>query len=63
LSRQPCIFRQTDLTRALKGTRAAGIEIDHIAIDKNGRIMVFPREPSVALREGKADANEWDDVT
>jgi hypothetical protein len=39
------MFRQTDLTRALKGTRAAGIEVARIEI-LDGRIIVVPGKPN-----------------
>jgi hypothetical protein len=54
------MFRQTDLTRALKGARAAGIEISRVEIDRDGRIVVV-----VAKREkdsGIVEYNEWDAV-
>ena len=63
MSRQPCMFRQTDLTRALKGTRAAGIEIDRIEIDKHGKIVVFPRKGAEdnadAIGEKITDLDKW----
>jgi hypothetical protein len=46
LSRRPCPFRETDLKRALKGALAAGMEIARIEIDKDGRIIVVPGEPT-----------------
>jgi hypothetical protein len=60
LIRRPSMFRQTDLTRALKGARAAGIEISRVEIDRDGRIVVV-----VAKREkdsGIVEYNEWDAV-
>ena len=63
LSRRPCQFKQTDLTRALKGTRAAGIEIDRIEIDKDGKIVVFPRKGAEdnadAIGEKITDLDKW----
>jgi hypothetical protein len=41
-------FRQRDLVRALKGTKAAGLEVSKVEIDKDGRIVVIigkPEEP------------------
>jgi hypothetical protein len=63
LSRRPCIFRQTDLTRALKGALAAGMEIARVEIDKDGRIVVVTRkEHGGPGGDGKGE-NEWDSVT
>ena len=61
LSRRPSMFRQTVLTRALKGARAAGIEIGRVEIDRDGRIVLVvtkPAEDSDVLGEH----NEWDTV-
>jgi hypothetical protein len=35
---RPAIFRQADLTRALKAAQAAGLEVRSIAVDKDGRL-------------------------
>jgi len=40
LSRRPSKFRQTDLTRAVKGTRAAGLEIQRVEVDADGKIVL-----------------------
>jgi hypothetical protein len=34
-------FRQRDVTRAVKGTVAAGCAIDRVEIDERGKIVVF----------------------
>jgi hypothetical protein len=62
LSRRPCIFRQTDLTRALKGARAAGIEIERFEIDKDGKIVVVAQKSPESPRDGEDVRNEWDDA-
>jgi hypothetical protein len=36
------IFKKTDLTRALKGVREAGMEIGRIEISKEGVIVMVP---------------------
>ena len=33
-------FRQHDLTRALKGAIAAGVQITRVEIDPSGKIMI-----------------------
>jgi hypothetical protein len=40
--RRPLIFKKTDLTRALKGVREAGMEIGRIEISKEGVIVMVP---------------------
>jgi hypothetical protein len=59
--RQPCIFRQTDLTRALKGVRAAGMEIGRIEIRKDGVIVMVLGTPEETW-DASVEANEWDSV-
>ena len=60
MPRQPCNFRQTDLKRALKGARAAGMEIGRVEINKDGLIVIVPGKPSgVAISE---ETNEWNEV-
>ena len=62
MSRRPCIIRQTDLTRALKGARAAGIEIERFEIDKDGKIVVVAEKSPESPRDGEDERNEWDDA-
>jgi nitrate reductase NapAB chaperone NapD len=40
MSRRPCTFRQSDVTRALKAAKAAGVEVDRIEIDHDGKLIV-----------------------
>jgi hypothetical protein len=61
LPRRPCIFRQTDLTRALKGAQAAGIAIGRFEINKDGKIVVVAKKPE-SPRDGEDERNEWDDA-
>jgi hypothetical protein len=44
-------FRQTDVTRAVKGARAGGLEIERIEIDaRTGNIVIStPRVPSAPV--------------
>jgi hypothetical protein len=40
MGRGPCTFKQTDLTRALKGAAKAGVEVQRFEIDREGKIVV-----------------------
>jgi hypothetical protein len=63
LSRRPCIFRQTDLTRALRGARAAGIEIQRFEINRDGKIVVVAGKLRESPSDGEDEHNEWDEAT
>ena len=60
MSRRPCIFRQTDLTRALKGALAAGVEIERFEIDKAGKIVVIAEKSPESPCHREDERNEWD---
>ncbi len=61
MARGPCTFRQQNVTRALRATRAAGIEVQRVEIDKDGKIVVVAGKPTEPPREGEDECNEWDD--
>jgi hypothetical protein len=58
MARGSSTFRQQDVTRALKATVAAGIEVQRIEIDKTGKIVVVTGKATVE----PGDHNSWDDV-
>jgi hypothetical protein len=41
MGRQRCVFRQSDVVRAIRATRAAGLEVARIEIDKGGKIIII----------------------
>jgi hypothetical protein len=41
MARGSLTFRQRDLVRALRGAKAAGLEIAKVEIDKDGKIVVI----------------------
>jgi hypothetical protein len=59
MSRGPHTFKQADLTRAIKGARAAGINVARIEIGKDGKIVILPTQSVAALEIAQ---NEWDEV-
>lgn len=42
----PATFRQIDVTRAIKGAQAAGMEVAQFVIDKSGNIVVVAKGDS-----------------
>jgi hypothetical protein len=62
MTRAPAIFKQADLTRALRGTVAAGVGIARIEIDVHtGNIVIttplVPSEPVKAYDAWKGKRN------
>ena len=57
MARGPSTFRQQDVTRALRATVAAGIEVSRVEIDKEGKIVIITGKPS---ETGGEEPNPWD---
>ncbi|HEY1860484.1 MAG TPA: hypothetical protein VGG61_09035 [Gemmataceae bacterium] len=57
MTRAPCIFKQTDVTRAVKAVVAAGVEVARVEVDKDGRIVVIAGKP-----ESNPASNPWDEA-
>ena len=51
-------FTQTDLTRAVKGVKEAGVSVGRIEIDPNGKIVIYP----IGTAPKPTAGNSWDDV-
>ena len=45
MTRRPCTFRKADVTRAAKAVQAAGLEVAHVEVSRDGLIRVVPRNP------------------
>ena len=50
-------FRQADLSRALKATVAAGLEIGRVEIDPSGKIVITTKQDASA--EPGSDFDRW----
>lgn len=59
MSRGPATFKQADVTRAVRGTVAAGVEVQRIEIDQSGKIVVVAGKPE---RVPVSNINDWDEV-
>jgi hypothetical protein len=55
MARVPAIFRQGDVTRAVRAVVAAGQAVARVEIDPNGKIVIVTT-PEGEHREG----NDWD---
>jgi len=54
MARAPSTFRQSDITRAIRAVRAAGVENVRVDITKDGKIGI------VVGGEAPKEPNEWD---
>ena len=45
MARAPSKFRQGDITRAVKGAIAAGVEVREVLVDTDGKIRVIAGKP------------------
>jgi len=62
MSRGQQTFKQRDLTKAIKATVKAGITVERVEIDKDGKIIiVFTKVEDAAIGK-KPGKNEWDGV-
>jgi hypothetical protein len=56
MSRGPASFKQRDVTRAIKGARAAGIDVSGVKVDKQGNIVILTGKPI----ESPDGGGSWD---
>ena len=61
MSRRPCVFRQRDVTKAVKAVAAAGVPVAKVEVDRDGKIVVVVGEPSQNPLSSPG-GNEWDRV-
>jgi len=62
MSRGQQTFKQSDVIKALKATVKAGIAVERVEIDKNGKIVVVTARPEDAANRERPEQNEWDGV-
>jgi len=61
MKRHPCQVRQSDVTKAVKGALAAGITVERVEVQADGRITIITvrQDQQAPTTSGK---NEWDDL-
>lgn len=60
MSRGPSKFKQSQVTKAVKGVQAAGCEVERVKIDAQGCITVEMSRG--ATQSGESEKNEWDEA-
>jgi hypothetical protein len=61
MARAACTFKQTDITRAIKGVVAAGLSVVGVKINPKGEIEVVTDKPQGQDYQVAGGGNEWDD--
>jgi ssDNA-binding replication factor A large subunit len=51
MARAPSTFRQTDVTKAVKAVRSAGVNIVRVELTKDGRIVIVTGEADPAAQD------------
>jgi hypothetical protein len=60
MKRQPCPFKQADVARAVKGARAAGIDVKKVVVRPDGRITITASRHDA--QTSPKERNEWDEL-
>lgn len=47
MSREPQSFKQTDLTKTIRGARKAGLDVKRVEIDRAGKIVIIIEKPAL----------------
>ena len=60
MARGKCMFKQSDVTKAVKATIAAGLEVTRVEIDREGKIVVVTQQPGAVSND--AARTGWEDA-
>jgi hypothetical protein len=58
MGRRACSFRQTDLVRAIKAAKAAGVEVARIEIGRDGT-LVMVMHSGATVEPVKGEIEDW----
>jgi hypothetical protein len=50
MPRGPCMFKQGDLTKAVKAVFAAGVDVARIEVERNGKIVIVTGKPAAEAK-------------
>jgi hypothetical protein len=62
MPRSPCLFRETDVRRAVKAALSSGIDIARIEIGRDGRIILISGKRTETADESQKQ-NELDGIS
>ena len=49
MGRRPVAFKKTDVTRAIKGVIAAGVDVGRFEISRDGTLAIIPRNANQSI--------------
>jgi ATP-dependent exoDNAse (exonuclease V) alpha subunit len=59
MSRGPCTFKQSDITKAVKAVVAAGVQVERVEVDKDGKISVVTAKPTESATASGNELDRW----
>ncbi len=62
MSRTPLLFKESDVTRAVKAVRKAGLDVAQVKISPDGQIVVIVKSDDGEDRMVES-TNPWDDAS
>jgi hypothetical protein len=62
MPRGPCSFKQSAVTRAVRGAKAAGLVVHSVQIDHAGTIVLNTRRSDDTTVRNTDEPNPWDQV-
>lgn len=57
MANRPALAKQAEITRCVKGVRAAGLDVGKVVVGRDGSITVFLKGDG-----SEGTGNPWDDV-
>jgi hypothetical protein len=63
VSRGKYKFKQSDITRALRAAKTAGVGVSKIEIEPDGRMVIVLSDGKVEMTDEDCGGNPWDNVT
>lgn len=57
MANRSALAKQIDITRCVKGVRAAGVDVGKVVVGRDGSVTVFPKGGT-----GSNESNPWDDL-
>lgn len=57
MANRPALAKQAEITRCVKGVKAAGLDVGRVVVGRDGSITIFPKGAG-----NDPKSNPWDEV-